>query len=152
MERIMHLKPIFLAAYLLLFIHPAYANDHDNFNKSRFLEGYIHAWNQHAPDAAVASFSDDAKYYNSIIKETRNAKEAIYDVITGASIISADFHIEIIGNPVLSDHSLAFEWLVKGLPPLSDQQQREIRGMSIVRFINNKVVYIADYYHDSPQK
>lgn len=124
---------------------------HQDNNRVEFIRGYLAAWNAHAPDAVVAAFSNDAIYYNSSIDEKRDAKDTVYNMMIALLSIAPDIRWKMTGQPVATQNSVAFEWVMEGFSAECEcpDKERIIKGASFVTFSNNRIVYFADYFNDA---
>jgi steroid delta-isomerase-like uncharacterized protein len=72
------------------------------------------AWNAHDADGVAAGYAEDAVLYDVALPEPLRGRAAIRDSVAGYLAAFPDFHVEDVGEPIVSGNRAAQEWKVTG--------------------------------------
>ena len=132
-------------------VAPAIANANDVVAG---MKEYLAAWNEHDATKAANYLAEDVVYFDaSVGTPVKGRAEAKKNVIEAFLNAVPDLDWELIGQPVVDNNTVAFEWKFSGTNTgdWSDGTKAtnkifSIKGMSLFRFKGNKIIYQGDYY------
>lgn len=132
-------------------VAPAIANANDVVAG---MKEYLAAWNEHDATKAANYLAEDVVYFDaSVGAPVKGRAEAKKKVIEAFLNAVPDLDWELIGQPVVDNNTVAFEWKFSGTNrgDWSDGTKAtnkifSIKGMSLFRFKGNKIIYQGDYY------
>jgi steroid delta-isomerase-like uncharacterized protein len=78
------------------------------------LQRDTEAWNAHDADGVAALYAEDAVLYDVALPEPLRGRAAIRDSVAGYLAAFPDFHIEDVGEPIVSGNRASQEWKVTG--------------------------------------
>jgi len=115
---------------------------------------YLAAWNEHDATKAANFLSEDVVYFDASVGKPINGRvEAKKNVIEAFMNAVPDLKWESVGEPIVSNNTVVFEWTFSGTNTgdwsdgtKASNKKFSINGMSIFRFNNNKIIYQGDYY------
>lgn len=127
----------------------ASANDH-----VAGMKDYLDAWNEHDATKAANFLAEDVVYFDASVGKPINGRaEAKKNVIEAFMNAVPNLKWEPVGEPVVSNNTVAFEWKFSGTNTgdwsdgtKASNKTFSINGMSIFRFNSNKIIYQGDYY------
>jgi steroid delta-isomerase-like uncharacterized protein len=119
----------------------------------RVLDRWLAAWNSHDASQAEVLLADDVEYFDAGFSGIQKGRDAAME--KGFSVFLRgvpDLHIELRGEPIVSPDAVAWEWTFSGTHtgtwggvPATNQQIR-LKGFSLLRLRNGKIVQISSYY------
>ena len=81
---------------------------------TQVLKRETEAWNAHDADGVAAGYAEDAVLYDVALPEPLRGRAAIRDSVAGYLAAFPDFHVEDLGDPIVSGNRAAQEWKVTG--------------------------------------
>ena len=81
---------------------------------TQVLKRETEAWNAHDADGVAAGYAEDAVLYDVALPEPLRGRAAIRDSVAGYIAAFPDFHVEDLGEPIVSGNRVAQEWKVTG--------------------------------------
>jgi steroid delta-isomerase-like uncharacterized protein len=81
---------------------------------TQVLKRETEAWNAHDADGVAAGYAEDAVLYDVALPEPLRGRAAIRDSVAGYLAAFPDFHVEDLGEPIVSGNRVAQEWKVTG--------------------------------------
>lgn len=118
------------------------------------VDGYMAAWNAHAPEQAAAFLAEDAVYYDVTVGTPQKGRAAARDNVIKVFITAIpDLKWEMTGTPIVSKDGIAFQWVFRGTntgawnaeTPATGKPVK-FEGVSFVRIKDGKIAYQGDYY------
>ncbi len=118
------------------------------------MKDYLAAWNEHDAAKAANFLAEDVVYFDASVGKPVNGRvEAKKNVIEAFINAVPDLKWEPLGEPVVSNNNVAFEWKFSGTNTgdwsdgtKASNKTFSINGMSIFRFNGSKIIYQGDYY------
>jgi steroid delta-isomerase-like uncharacterized protein len=118
------------------------------------MKDYLAAWNEHDATKAANFLAEDVVYFDASVGKPINGRaEAKKNVIEAFMNAVPNLKWESVGEPVVSNNTVAFEWKFSGTNTgdwsdgtKASNKTFSINGMSIFRFNSNKIIYQGDYY------
>ena len=118
------------------------------------VEGYVAAWNAHDAAAAAGYFADDVEYYDASVGTPQKGRDAARTNVVEAFLNAApDAKWEMVGEPVVADGAVAFEWVFSGTNTgawgdgtAATGKPFSFHGLSLFRLKDDKIAYQGDYY------
>jgi steroid delta-isomerase-like uncharacterized protein len=118
------------------------------------VDAYVAAWNAHDAAAAAGHLAEDVTYYDASVGTPQLGRDAARTNVIEAFLNAApDAKWERIGDPVVTDHAVAFEWVFSGTNTgawadgtAATGKPFEIRGLSLFRIEGDAIAYQGDYY------
>jgi steroid delta-isomerase-like uncharacterized protein len=117
------------------------------------LDRWLAAWNGHDASQAEVLLADDVEYFDAGFSGIQKGREAALD--KGFSVFLRgvpDLHFALRNEPIVSPDAIAWEWTFTGthtgtwggIP--ATNQQINLKGFSLMRLRNGKIVQMASYY------
>lgn len=118
------------------------------------MKDYLAAWNEHDATKAANFLAEDVVYLDASVGKAINGRaEAKKSVIEAFMNAVPNLKWESIGELVVNNNTVAFEWKFSGTNTgdwsdgtKASNKTFSINGMSIFRFNGNKITYQGDYY------
>ena len=118
------------------------------------MKNYLAAWNEHDATKAASFLDEDVVFFDaSVGKPVKGRTEAKINVIEAFINAVPDLNWEPVGEPVVNNNTIAFEWKFSGTNTgdwsdgsKASNKAFSIKGMSIFRFNGDKIIYQGDYY------
>ncbi len=144
----MHFSMLLLSAFILTPIH-AHADGH-----AIDMKDYLAAWNEHDADKAADFLAEDVVLFDASVGKPVNGRdEAKESVIEAFMKAVPNLNWKSIGEPVVNNNTVAFEWEFSGTNTgdwsdgtKATNKKFKINGMSIFRYKNDMIIYQGDYY------
>jgi steroid delta-isomerase-like uncharacterized protein len=86
----------------------------ENAEITQVLKRETDAWNAHDPAGVAACYAEDAKLYDVGLPEPLRGRAAISESVAVYLAAFSDFHVENVGDAIISDNRSAQEWMVTG--------------------------------------
>jgi steroid delta-isomerase-like uncharacterized protein len=118
------------------------------------VEAYVAAWNAHDAAKAAGYFAEDVEYYDASVGTPQQGRDAArVNVIEAFLNAAPDAKWERVGEPVVTDDAVAFEWVFSGTNTgawadgtAATGKPFSFRGLSLFRLGDGKIAYQGDYY------
>ena len=119
---------------------------------TQVLKRETEAWNAHDADGVAAGYAEDAVLYDVALPEPLRGRAAIRDSVAGYLAAFPDFHVEDLGDPIVSGNRAAQEWKVigtndgelMGMPPTG--KSATTYGCGTVEFGDDGLIHRAGNY------
>jgi steroid delta-isomerase-like uncharacterized protein len=119
---------------------------------TQVLKRETEAWNAHDADGVAAGYAEDAVLYDVALPEPLRGRAAIRDSVAGYLSAFPDFHVEDLGEPIVSGNRAAQEWKVTGtndgelmgMPPTG--KSATTYGCGTVEFGDDGLIHRAGNY------
>jgi steroid delta-isomerase-like uncharacterized protein len=119
---------------------------------TQVLKRETEAWNAHDADGVAAGYAEDAVLYDVALPEPLRGRAAIRDSVAGYLAAFGDFHVEDLGDPIVSGNRAAQEWKVTGtndgelmgMPPTG--KSATTYGCGTVEFGDDGLIHRAGNY------
>jgi steroid delta-isomerase-like uncharacterized protein len=119
---------------------------------TQVLKRETEAWNAHDADGVAAGYAEDAVLYDVALPEPLRGRAAIRDSVAGYLAAFPDFHVEDLGDPIVSGNRAAQEWKVTGtndgelmgMPPTG--KSATTYGCGTVEFGDDGLIHRAGNY------
>jgi steroid delta-isomerase-like uncharacterized protein len=119
---------------------------------TQVLKRETEAWNAHDADGVAAGYAEDAVLYDVALPEPLHGRAAIRDSVAGYLAAFPDFHVEDLGEPIVSGNRAAQEWKVTGtndgelmgMPPTG--KSATTYGCGTVEFGDDGLIHRAGNY------
>ena len=119
---------------------------------TQVLKRETEAWNAHDADGVAAGYAEDAVLYDVALPEPVSGRAAIRDSVAGYLAAFPDFHVEDLGDPIVSGNRAAQEWKVTGtndgelmgMPPTG--KSATTYGCGTVEFGDDGLIHRAGNY------
>lgn len=119
----------------------------------RLLEDYLSAWNAHDIQGAGVFLHEGVAYMDVSVGEIQRGRQAAEDNVIGVLVRAMpDLEWSLRGDPIIHGDGIAYEWTLTGTNtgtwngiPASGQKVN-IKGTTIMRLKDGRIVYQADYY------
>ena len=118
----------------------------------KLMKKAMAAWNSHDPEQLVNMMADEFIYYDAAAGGNMTTREELREFYQGFVTFSPDYTWTLIGRPIVSHDSVAFDWHFGGTntgpwgetPPTG--KKYVIYGASLIRFKHGKIVFQGDYW------
>ncbi|MFC3656418.1 nuclear transport factor 2 family protein [Xanthomonas hyacinthi] len=118
------------------------------------VQRYLAAWNAHDVAAANRVLAPSVTYFNTSVGMESQGPDVIAGLQDRLLRLMPDLRWQIVGEPVITDDGVAFEWEVTGNARLLAETAHpsltrpvRLRGASFARVEHGRIVYLADYYN-----
>ncbi|WP_256577256.1 ester cyclase [Pseudomonas sp. C9] len=118
------------------------------------MNAYMSAWNRHDPDAAAQYFAEHGEFLDASVGVPKVGREAArVEVIKLFIDAVPDLKWQMVGQPIIDDNNIAFEWQFDGhntgaWAPETPATNKPLsfKGVSFIRLKDGKIATQHDYY------
>jgi len=124
------------------------------------LDAYLAAWNTHDPERAAAMLDEHVTYDDALAGATQKGRAAAQRAVIEALFKAApDLAWRRVAPPIVAGDSVAFQWVRQGTNTgdwgdgtKATGKAFEVRGSTILRLHDYKILYQGDYYDPAAMK
>ncbi len=121
------------------------------------VDGYLAAWNSHDAEQAADFLDQHVAYDDAITGATQKGRDAARRAVIAALFRAVpDLSWRRVAPPIVAGDSVAFQWLRTGTNTgdwndgaKATGKAFEVRGATILRLHDYKILYQGDYYDPS---